>query len=103
MRIEIEKEKTKRTIVHFIWKEREKKKKATGNNPTTIHRHAPHHKKEYMVALPKNDGRLRLGTGWCHMRCLNGDDATHLLVHNEHAITAFLNKKVNVKNTKTPC
>jgi hypothetical protein len=26
MRIEIEKEKTKRTIVHFIWKEREEKK-----------------------------------------------------------------------------
>jgi len=24
------------------------------------------------------------------------------LVHNEHAITAFLNKKVNVKNAKTP-
>jgi hypothetical protein len=97
------KKKKQRGQLCILFGKREKKKKATGNNPTTIHRHAPHHKKEYMVALPKNDGRLCLGTGWRHMRCLNGDDATHLLVHNEHAITAFLNKKVNMKNTKTPC
>jgi hypothetical protein len=61
MRIEIEKEKTKRTIVHFIWKEREKKKKVTGNDPTTIYHNAPHHKKEYMVALPKKQRKVMFG------------------------------------------
>lgn len=77
-----------------------RRKKTTGNNPTTIHHHASHHKKKYMVALPKNDGRLCLGIEWRHMHCLNSDDVTNSLVHNEHAIATFLNKKANSKREK---
>jgi len=55
MRIEIDKQQTKRIIVHFSCQEREKKEKKhkqsiTNNNPTIICLHASHHVKECMVA-----------------------------------------------------
>jgi hypothetical protein len=55
VKIEIEKQKIKKTIVHFIWQEREKKEKKTiiNDNPTTVYHHTPQLVEEDIGTHPK--------------------------------------------------
>ena len=61
MRTKIEK---KRTIVHFTWKEREKKggkKMIVSDSPTTIHHHMPNHVEEDTVVYSNRWWKVKFG------------------------------------------
>ena len=97
MRTEIEKQQTKRTIVHFSCQERDKKEKnknksIIGDNSTITRLHVPHHVKESTTAHSGDDGLSELVIERHHTHCLNDADVTHSLVYMEHASIAFLLK-----------
>jgi hypothetical protein len=66
MRTEIEKQQTKRTIVHFSCQERDKKEKNKNKsiidgNSTITRLHVPHHVKESTTTHPGRRWMVRIG------------------------------------------
>ena len=92
MRTEIEKQQTKRTIIHFSFQEREKKEKLIS---------AAHPGRRRMAKFSHRVAS-HAPLEWRHTRHLNGADAAHLLVRVEHVPVTYRikNQNQNVKILK---
>jgi len=94
---------------HIPFQVRERKEK--GEKETTIsykasiiHRHAPHHEEEDMVALSKTQRKGKFGQQVDSYTLSKWTDVTHSLDCKDHASIAFSNKNliIQCKNNKMP-